>query len=517
MRLTCLLSIAAVALSLDLAGCQTCPNTQPCGIVAGSGFDTGAPLAGLATLKPGRTMRASSSDPNWRTGNGDCRPVQPGETLVIADLEGPGVINHIWNTIAAGERGYSKLYVIRMYWDGEAHPSVEAPIGDFFVVGHGMDEPVNSLPVRVSSEGRARNCYWPMPFRKSARITVTNEGRQPLHCLFWYVDWQKLPSLPENTPYFHAMYRQEYPTVMGQNYQIVDIEGRGHYVGTVMNIRQHWPGWYGEGDDFFFIDGEAEPSLRGTGSEDYFCDAWGFREFDGPFYGVPVFGSFQPHDKITVYRWHIQDPVTFKKSLRVEIEHKGAEYDEEGKLISGFGEREDDFASVAYWYQLEPHRPFPEMAPAYDRLYVDWGDMVEAETLLEGATVTAGDLGTQEGGQWSGGAQLFWQTREPDQTLEIPFELAEAGAYQLVLVATKSWDYGIYQPMLNGKPLGGPIDFYHDSVTTEEFYLTAGELDAGKHVLSFVNKGANADSGVKGAGVTGYFLGIDGILPAKEK
>ncbi len=516
MRLTCLLSIAAIALSLGLVGCQTCPNTQSCGIVAGSGFDTGAPLAGLATLKPGRTMRASSSDPNWRTGNGDCRHIKPGETFVIADLEGPGVINHIWNTIAPGERGYSKLYVIRMYWDGEAQPSVEAPIGDFFVVGHGMDRSMNSLPVRVTSEGRARNCYWPMPFRKSARITVTNEGREPLQALFWYVDWQQLPELPENAPYFHAMYRQEYPTVMGQNYQIADIEGRGHYVGTVMNIRQHWPGWYGEGDDFFFIDGEEEPSLCGTGSEDYFCDAWGFREFDGLFYGVPVFDHFEALGKITAYRWHIQDPVTFKKSLRVEIEHKGAEYDEEGNYISGFGEREDDFASVAYWYQLEPHKPFPQMAPAYDRLYVDWSNLIEAESLIDSATATAGAITTQDGG-YSGGKQLFWQPQAPDQTLTLPVTLDKAGEYEIIVVATQSWDYGIYQVMLDGEPLGAPIDLQSDNITTGEYHFDVGRLDAGAHTVSFVNKGANPKSEMKGTGQTGYYLGLDGVLFAPKK
>jgi hypothetical protein len=152
----------------------------------------GNPLGGLELLKDYEARRSSSSDPDWHNGNADARPIEPGETLVIADLEGPGRIVHIWNTVAAQDRWYSRLLVLRMYWDGEKEPSVEVPLGDFFAAGHGMDVPVNSLPVRVTSEGRARNCYWPMPFRKSARITVTNEGKGRVNAFYYYVDWQKL-------------------------------------------------------------------------------------------------------------------------------------------------------------------------------------------------------------------------------------------------------------------------------------------------------------------------------------
>ena len=199
-----------------------------CGLVlsvAGAASALGNDLASIATLKEGSTQRASSSDANWRDGNGDARPIEPGGTLVLADLKGPGVINHFWNTIASSERGYSRLLVLRMYWDGETVPSVECPIGDFFGIGHGMDVPFDSEPVRVSSDGRGRNCYWPMPFRKSAKITVTNEGRLRTDAFYYYLDWQQVPRLPKNTAYFHAMYRQEFPTVMGQNYLLAEIKG----------------------------------------------------------------------------------------------------------------------------------------------------------------------------------------------------------------------------------------------------------------------------------------------------
>jgi hypothetical protein len=248
----------------------------------------GSPLSGLELLKDFESQRASSSDPDWRNGNADARPIPSGGTLVVANLKGPGIITHIWNTIAHEAPFYSRLLTLKIYWDGEDHPSVEAPIGDFFGIGHGIDKPFVSLPIKVSSEGRGRNCYWPMPFRESAKILVVNESDKPCSAFYFYVDWQKHKSLPKDTAYFHAMYRQEFPCVMGRNYLLADIVGRGHYVGTIQSVQLISPGWYGEGDDFFFIDDEKEPRLRGTGTEDYFCDGWGFRVQDGPFYGTPL-------------------------------------------------------------------------------------------------------------------------------------------------------------------------------------------------------------------------------------
>lgn len=471
----------------------------------------GGPLEGLTRLKAGETMRESSSDPDWRDGNADCRYIPPGMTLTIADLEGPGVINQIWNTIAAEEPGYSRLVVIRMYWDGEEYPSVEAPIGDFFVIGHGIDHPMQSLAVVVSAEGRARNCYWPMPFAKSARITITNESRKPVNAFYYYVNWQKLPELPPDTAYFHAMYRQDYPTIEGQDYLIADIEGRGHYVGTVMNIRQLTGGWYGEGDDFWYIDGETEPRLRGTGSEDYFCDAWGFRQFDGPYYGVPVWSHYKPLGKITAYRWHLTDPVSFHQSLRLEIEHKGAAFNEDGTVRSGYEERTDDFSSVAFWYQIEPHKPFPPLPDAYDRLYFNPGDIVQAETLMDTVEVSSGPF-EQQDGVGSGAGQLFWRPEDAGQKLDLAFEVPEDGEYDLVLMLTQSWDYGIYVPHLNDKPLGDSVDQYSANIKTAEAEYRTPLLSAGKHTLSFVNKGKNSES-------DGYYFGLDAlsIAPVKKR
>jgi hypothetical protein len=329
----------------------------------------GGGLGGLAQMQEAVSRRASSSDANWTSGNADARQIAPGETLVLADLTGPGCITHIWTTVATPEPGYSRLLSLRMYWDGETHPSVEAPLGDFFGVGHGMDVPFVSLPVTVAGEGKARNCYWPMPFRKHARIEVTNEGRQTVNAFYFQVDWEQRAKVAKDEAYFHAMYRQEYPAAWGQRYLLADIEGRGHYVGTVQSVRQRLASWYGEGDDFFFLDGDTEPTLRGTGTEDYFLDAWGFRAGMSPYFGVPLWEGYEVGDRTSVYRWHILDPVRFTRSLRVEIEHTGPSVTQAGLQPVGYGERPDDMASVAFWYQEEPHKPWAPMPVGYDRFY----------------------------------------------------------------------------------------------------------------------------------------------------
>jgi hypothetical protein len=244
-----------------------------------------------------------------------------------------------------------------MYWDQENHPSVEAPIGDFFGVGHGLNRNFSSIAINCSSNGRARNCYWIMPFQKSVRITVTNEGEKPVGAFYYYIDYRELNSLPDPTPYFHAQYHQDMPCIPEENYLILNALGKGHYAGCNLSILQRAMGWWGEGDDMIFVDGEEFPSLHGTGSEDYFSDAWGMREDENPFYGCPLQEpDFKKGAKATVYRHHIPDPIPFKKSIKVTIEHGHA------------NNRSDYFSSVAYWYQEEPHNPFPELPDVSKRL-----------------------------------------------------------------------------------------------------------------------------------------------------
>jgi len=214
-----------------------------------------------------------------------------------------------------------------------------------------------------------------MPFQKSARITATNEGTLTVGAFYYYIDYRELTELPSDTPCFHAQYRQEIPCQPLKNYLFLDATGHGHYVGCNLSILQRAMGWWGEGDDMIYVDGEKTPSLYGTGSEDYFSDAWGMREDENPFYGCPLQEpDFKTGSKATVYRFHVPDPIPFKKSIRVTIEHGHA------------NDRSDYFSSVAYWYQSEPHKPFPALPPMKARLpfalesplgfiFPDWGEM----------------------------------------------------------------------------------------------------------------------------------------------
>lgn len=463
----------------------------------------GNPLDGLDRLKNFETRRASSCAPDWKNGNGDACSIAPQGELTLAELEGPGVVAHIWCTINHPVPEHPRLLTLRMYWDGEEHPSVECPIGDFFVIGHGMNKPFISFPVRVSSNGRARNCYWPMPFRKSARITVTNESDAPCRSFYYYVDWQKHPSLPEDSAYFHAMYRQEYPCIMGQNYLLADIEGRGHYVGTVQSVYHTSAGWYGEGDDFFFIDGEAEPSLRGTGTEDYFCDAWGFREQDGPFYGTPLWEGGSTGKRGTAYRFHLTDPVVFRKSLRVEIEHKGSQtFPDETR--TGFIERDDLMSSVAFWYQVEPHKPWPALPPGSQRLPFQETTLAVGYRSLESAKHSGPPVVEQAVGGATDGKHLWFKPVDETGWLEIPFTLDREASGDLVLRMTHSWDYGNYRVVLDGKEVG-VVNLLAAQVTSTEDPLGRQTLAPGPHLLRFECVGkANASKG--------WYLGFDSLL-----
>lgn len=311
-------------------------------------------LSSLGEKQNYRSQRLSSFDPTG--GNRDALTIAPGQTAVIAEIKGPAAIHHIWMTIAA-EPFYGRKLVLRIYWDGEETPSVEAPIGDFFAVGHGLNRNLASIPIVRSSEGRALNCYWYMPFRWSARITITNEGTRTVGAFYYYIDYRQLEDIKPDVPYFHAQYRQEMPCEPGHNYLLLEAVGQGHYLGCNLSVLQRSMGWWGEGDDMIYVDGEETPSLHGTGSEDYFSDAWGMREGNHLYYGCPLQEEdFQVGAKATVFRFHLPDPIPFFKSIKVTIEHGHA------------NDRSDYYSSVAYWYQTEPHKPFPPLPPVDKRL-----------------------------------------------------------------------------------------------------------------------------------------------------
>jgi len=327
------------------------------------------PGFGLSDLAKSRDYVAKRSSSYDRTGgNDDYRALPAGGTLTLLDDAGPGEVTHVWITIASGERFHLKKIVLRMYWDGEAAPSVEAPVGDFFGLGLGDYFLYQSLPLAVGGD-KALNCFFPMPFQKHARITLTNQGRETADAIYWNIDYRAYRSpLPADLLYFHAQYRQGTPNkaIPGNkfnldgkdNYVWMEAAGRGHFVGVTMSVLENADGWWGEGDDMFFVDGEALPSINGTGSEDYFLGAWDFggKQFSYELFGAPVVGPEREGSRWSVYRFHLDSPITFTKSLRASIEHGHA------------NDRGDNYYSVAYWYQTEPHAAFPALPPVDARL-----------------------------------------------------------------------------------------------------------------------------------------------------
>src|SRR6266702_8580131 len=312
--------------------------------------------------------------------NADYRTLTPGQTLTLLDTDGPGMISHLWFTINSPEPYHLKRLVLRIYWDGENSPSVETPLGDFFGLGLGIYYNWQSEMLSVGNS-RALNCFFPMPYQKHARVTVTNEGEQSAHSLYYSIDYRSdMKPLPANTLYFHAQYRQAQPNhgwtnqwyengdplvnykrnLDGKdNYVWFEAQGHGQYVGVTMSVMQNQDGWWGEGDDMFFIDDSKTPeSSGGTGSEDYFLGAWDFGgiPFSYPLYGAPVVEKELAGARSSVYRFHLDSPIPFKKYMKATIEHGHGNH------------RSDNFYSVAYWYQAEPHMPFPPLPSMDERI-----------------------------------------------------------------------------------------------------------------------------------------------------
>ncbi len=324
-------------------------------------------------------LHASSRDATGA--NADYRAMTPGQTLTLLDADGPGRISHMWFTISDGEPYHLKRIVLRIYWDNETSPSVEAPIGDFFGLGLGI---YHSWQSELLSVGNANslNCFFPMPYQHHARITITNEGKLAISALYYNIDYRKdSHPLPPHTLYFHAQYRQAQPNHGWtnqwyengdpnvnfkrnpdgkDNYVWMETTGSGQYVGVTMSVLQNQDGWWGEGNDMFFIDGATTPSYVGTGTEDYFLGAWDFggTPFSYPLYGAPIVERELAGARQSVYRFHLDSPIPFTKSFKATIEHGNANH------------RSDNFYSVAYWYQTEPHQPFPPLPPVDDRIPV---------------------------------------------------------------------------------------------------------------------------------------------------
>lgn len=293
--------------------------------------------------------------------------------FTLAEITGPGAIQQIWLTPAPLNKTRSEI--LRFYWDDETEPSVECPLGDFFACGWGRYCQITSLPVCVNP-GSAFNCYWQMPFRKKARITLENLDDDEM-TIYYQINYT-LTEVPNDEAYFHAQFRRESPMKMKGLYTILDgVEGVGQYVGTYLAVGVHHTGWWGEGEIKFYIDGDNEfPTICGTGTEDYFCGSYDFEvadangkghytEFSGPYSGLPQIirpdGLYDSQERFGLYRWHVMDPVRFEHDLKVTIQALG--WQTGGRYLPA----QNDMASVAFWYQKEPHRKFPKL-PSRDDL-----------------------------------------------------------------------------------------------------------------------------------------------------
>ena len=296
--------------------------------------------------------------------------IPPRSTVVLADIAGPGAIQHIWMTCFPK---FWRSLILRIYWDGEAGPSVEVPYGDFFANGWCQRCNISSLPIAVNPAG-GMNSYWEMPFRQSARITLENLDEEAV--TVYYQITYTLTEVPEDMAYFHAEWRRDNPLPYKEVHTIVDgVKGVGHYVGTYIAWGINNTGWWGEGEIKFYLDGDLDfPTICGTGTEDYFGGAWNFEHpaggygvFSTNFLGLPQVikpdGLYQSQQRFGMYRWHIMDPIRFEQDLRVTIQALG--WRSNGRYLP----LRDDIASAAFWYQAEPHAPHPRL-PERDGLEV---------------------------------------------------------------------------------------------------------------------------------------------------
>jgi len=407
-------------------------------------------LEALLHRQEGRSMRASSGNIDV---NADAWHIQSGETKTIAELKGPGKITHFWMIANAMDIRYPRAMVMRIYWDGAEVPSVETPLGDFFAVGNGMRANVNSLPVKVNSYGRGYNCYWEMPFRSEARITVTNESPLGQASLFFQIDWRKLDEASDDMMYFHARYHQEYPPEMGKPYTVFKGKGRGHYVGTVLSSQNAIGHWYGEGDDFVYIDGEEKPSLFGCGTEDYFNDAWNMRVHSSLYTGCTVFEPRSPDARITAYRWHIADPILFNTALKFELERTGIIMNSAGEVVSNWGYRPDYWSSVSYWYQEDVAAPWCEFPPYEERVNKEITlHLPRVVDTFKHSNFVELQVNPYNRATW---IKPWFRVKNEriGEWVEIPFEIKEKGRYSMSLFTHLREDNGIWKVYIDGKEI----------------------------------------------------------------
>jgi hypothetical protein len=456
--------------------------------------------AALPYLKQSKLLQVSSYDTTG--GNNDRISIPAGKKATILDVDGPGMITRIWLAIDSRDPYFLRRIVIRMYWDDEAKPSVEVPVGDFFGNGFTYTHYISQY-LGMTSGGYI--CYFPMPFEGRARIEIANETNQEVYSLYYQIDYQKFEAaLDRDVAYFHATWNRSIRTNYDSNYVLLNASGKGHIVGVNMNL-QSYDGQLSflEGDEMIFVDGEKRPSIRGTGTEDYFSAGWYFSkgEFAGPYHGLVY--KDDTLGRIAAYRLHIIDPIPFKKSIRVTMEH-------------GHGNEEvADYSSTVYWYQTEPHKPFPLFPKAGQRIplrIVKPAQMYEAENLkfnLNGLRSKVVDM-SDWGPEWGENKQIVIEARNKSD-----FDLTINGLneyyYNLDLFYTRGPEYGNADIYINGKKAGA-ISGYSPYILPDGRVSLPESKNEGQSInVRFVVTGKDTNS-------RGYSVGIDGIslVPHRE-
>jgi hypothetical protein len=451
-----------------------------------------SPLLSLALPQSGTAMHESSADPSHK--NHDWRSIMRGEALAIFDHNGAGVVHRLWIVpVAHFDPEILSRVIIRMYWDNDRYPSVECPLGAFFGVGFGEQRDYVSLAMDENSG--ALNSYWPMPFHKHATWTITNGTECPLD-LYWNIDYTSLPFLPSEVRHFHAQYRRENPTSRGKNYTILEAKGCGTYVGTALFMAGRNTNFL-EGNEMIYVDGASSPTIEGTGTEDYFSSAWYFFHgiSSGPYHGVVI--KEEHPARISAYRWYIEDPIPFRKSIRFTIEH-------------GKEDQEDaDYSSVAYYYLAGPSSEPPalpkDLSPPRMAVQtpIKIPGAVEAELLASSAKATSGFIHvwyTDEDDRniWSNGQVLGWSPllsdKEPKLDLELP--LNEDGKFAILARFRTLPSGGIVRLIVNGRNIDAPIDLWSPSALGEPKEVSLGvvQLHVGDNPIRVQVIGANSAS-----------------------
>jgi hypothetical protein len=391
-----------------------------------------------------------------------------------------------------------------MYWDDDQYPSVESPVGAFFGVGFGEQKDYISLPLNETSGGY--NCYWPMPFHKSARWTLTNGSGKELGAFYYNIDYTAVKSLPNDVRHFHAQFRRENPTIPGKNYTILETTGAGHYVGTALFMAGRSLGFL-EGNEMVYVDRSARPTIEGTGTEDYFSSGWYFDRgpYSAPYHGVVI--KEERPARISAYRWNVEDPIPFTRSIRFTIEH-GAENSQTA-----------DYSSVAYYYLAgSSPKPFPlpsDLLPSRVVLPTPMAiaGAVEAENLKDSATATSGEISTEymdemdDRNVWSNGQALFWDPDEQETELTLHLPSTTTGQFEVIARLVSGPDLGIIQFVRDGKGVGEPIDLSAPAWEPKDVSIGTIALKAGDNPLAVRAVGKNPRSKKFSVGFDAFILG----------